>query len=143
MPCLLALEVEVIDSTAIGGGIAHPDLGLKQGRLIEIGTHTLAVVAVAHHFGKAISQATQGADGESRYPTVRSQDDRKPRDLLRRIVRTLGMHTHHPIRQVDGRERRHQQVTDIPHIRVYIINGILTLRSSETSRRTTHESQAE
>ena len=143
MPCLLALKVEVIDGTAIRRGIAHLDIGLEQGRLIEIGAHTLTIVAVAHHLGEAIAQTTQGTDREGRNPTVGGQQDRKAGDLLRSIVRTLWMHAHHPIRQVDGGEGRHQQVADIPHIRVYIVNRILALRSTETHSRAAGEGQSE
>ena len=127
MTCLSPLEVELIDRTAVRGCIAHTHLGLQQGHLIEVGADALAIVAIARDLGDAVREATQRTDSEGRHTTVRRQDHRQACDLLRGIVRTLRMHTHHPIRQMHCGEGGHKEMANIPHVGVYIVDRVKAL----------------
>ena len=57
---------------------------------------------------------------ESRTTSMACHDERQPTQPVSRKITTFGIDAQHTVRQMDGRISRHQQMADVPHIRVNI-----------------------
>ena len=112
-------EFNVVNGRLMGEGIFHRQVVVIQFRFIRIGSQLLIVVCVGtdrlQFFSLIGSQVESGAF------TMVGDDDGKPIDPFRGIVRPFRIDAEHAVGQLDGRESRNQQVADVTDVRIDII----------------------
>ena len=97
---------------------------IVQGNLLTVRRDLFTIVAVGYnrfYFGLISLIRTQI---ESRTPSVTCDDQRQTFDHIAREIGTFGVDSKHTIWQMDGWVGWHQQVTNVSHIRVYIVHRL-------------------
>ena len=107
------------------GRIIHLNIRLIQINLITIWLDLLLVIAVNDYRKqiRLVSLVSAHIKGRA-FPMV-GDDDRQSIQPVARKVGPLRINTQHAVRQMHRRESRHQQMTDISHIRIHIVDRIL------------------
>ena len=134
---ILLTIIYLIKSRLMRRCILHFNFLVIENHLIIIRFQLLIIIAISYNRTKFISLIRTQI--ESRTTTMTSHNQRKTFQLICCIIRPFGIDTKHTIRQVNSRESRHQQVTDISHVRIHIVHrafhgGYLVLYSTTSAQ---------
>ncbi len=117
-------ECQLIDPRLVGNGVIYAGLLLVEIDKIIVGCDFFTVVAIGNNRLQFQLVPLEDAQVKCRTSPVAGHRNGQAVQQITRVIRAFRINTQHAVRQMNRGVRRHQQVADVPQVRVNKINKI-------------------